>query len=115
VAGGKVARISHEGRRVVEHEADTDVVAVALERAGAPIDRYGLLGAASGLRRRPHRRARIQPLEILLEDEVDHARDRIAAVYGRGAVFQDLDVLDRRHGDGADIYRIVNRGTAVKR
>src|SRR6185437_2396589 len=41
--------------------------------------------------------------------EVDHARDRVAAVDGRGAILQNFDPLDRTHGNGADVDGVAGR------
>ena len=41
----------------------------------------------------------VKGLLVLLQDEVDHAGDRVRAVQRRGAIGQDLDALDRGQRD----------------
>jgi hypothetical protein len=48
-------------------------------------------------------RVSLGPLEILSQDKVDDAGDRIAAVDRGGAVFQNLDALDRGQGNGVEV------------
>ena len=49
--------------------------------------------------------AEVQPLEIILQDEVDDAADGIGTVDGRRAVLEHFDALDGGHGDLVDVDR----------
>src|SRR5262249_56612937 len=40
--------------------------------------------------------ADLQPAELMDQKEIDHAGDRIRAVHRRGAILQDVDVIDHR-------------------
>ena len=42
----------------------------------------------------------------LFEDDVDHPGDGVRAVLGRGAVTQDLDMIDQRGGDHVEVDRL---------
>src|SRR5690606_5642572 len=57
----------------------------------------------------------LEALEVLLEDEVGHAGDRVSAVGRRGAARDDLDALDRGRRDRGDVdhARGVRRGRAT--
>ncbi len=44
-------------------------------------------------------------LEVLAQDEVHHAPDRVAAVNGRGALLQDFNPLDRRQRQAVHVDR----------
>ena len=59
----------------------------------------GVVGLAVLRRRREAGR-------IVLEDDVDDARDRIGTVLRRGAVTQDLDALDGRGREGRPVHRL---------
>ena len=47
----------------------------------------------------------LQALEVLLQDEVHHPRDRIRPVNGRGAPGENLDSLDQRQGNLIEVGR----------
>src|SRR5690606_22185016 len=47
--------------------------------------------------------AQLGAVEVLAQDDVDHAADRVGAVHGRGAVGQDLDALDRGQRDRVEV------------
>ena len=49
--------------------------------------------------------AQLHALEVLLEDEVDHAGHRIGAVHARHAAGHHLHALDPFHRDGVDVDR----------
>src|SRR5690606_6880712 len=42
-------------------------------------------------------------VEVLAQDDVDHAADRVGTVHGRSAVGQDLDALDRGQRNRVDV------------
>ena len=46
----------------------------------------------------------IATLRASLQDDVDDAGNRVGAILGRGAVAQDLDVVDRRQRDGIEVH-----------
>ena len=48
----------------------------------------------------------LEAVEVLAQDDVDDARDGVGAVHGRGAVLEDFDTLDRRHGDRVDVDEV---------
>src|SRR5690606_22155705 len=50
---------------------------------------------------------RLEALEVLAQDEVDRAGDRIRAVHGRRAAGDDLDVRDQRVGDAGQVDHAV--------
>src|SRR5690606_31181488 len=58
-------------------------------------------------------------VEVLAQDDVDHAADGVGAVHRRSAVGQDLDALDRGQRDGVDVgarggrHRVGRGATAV--
>src|SRR5205807_10210723 len=52
------------------------------------------------------RRARLDAAEVLAQDEVDHARDRVRAVHGGCAVTQDLDPVDRRDRNRGKVHAL---------
>ena len=47
------------------------------------------------------------PVDVLAGNNVDHARDGVRAVQGRGAARQDLDALDDGRGNGLDVDDVV--------
>jgi len=78
--------------------------------AGAEQQR-GLLGVAAAHRRVAAAVAHLATLEVLAQDDVDHAADGVGAVQRRGAVGQDLDPFHRRQRDGVE----VGRGAGARR
>ena len=44
-----------------------------------------------------------EPFEVVVEQHVDHAADRVRAVDGRSAVLEDLDALDQRGREEVDV------------
>src|SRR5881227_4251679 len=47
----------------------------------------------------PVRPSNFQATELVDQKEVDHARDRVGAIYRRGSIFQDINVIDHREGN----------------
>src|SRR5690606_14345458 len=45
--------------------------------------------------------------ELVVQDEVHHARDRVRAVHGRSATSEHVDTLDQRGRNDADVRRLV--------
>ena len=62
----------------------------------------GLAVAVEGPARHGRQRAAARPV---LQDDVDHARERVRAVLGGGAVAQDLDPVDTGRGDQVEVGR----------
>nr|WP_246120838.1 hypothetical protein [Luteimonas granuli] len=54
--------------------------------------------------------AGLQALEILAQDEVDHATDGIGTVDGGRTVLEDLHPFDQCHRDGVDVDRAIGVG-----
>ena len=46
-------------------------------------------------------------LEILAQDDVDHAGDGVGTVDGRGAILEDFDALDGGGGNGVDVGEVL--------
>ena len=55
-------------------------------------------------------RAGFHAFEILAQDEVDHAADRIGAIDGRGAILQYFHAFNQRHRDGVHVHRAIGVG-----
>ena len=47
-----------------------------------------------------------QATEAVNQVNVDHARDRVRAVVGRGTVFQDVDVIDQPKRERVEVHRV---------
>ncbi len=99
---GVVALESPQWRLVVELQTDHRIDALA-RPAAADLQAMGfgaavLCGAGAQIQRRA--------VGLLLENEVDHAGDRIRAVHRRGAAGEDLDPVDQRHRDVRDVGEI---------
>jgi hypothetical protein len=77
-------------------------VAAAVSRARAEQARDAVFGAVAALRNAVLGVSG-EALEVVLEDEVDHAADRVGAVGRRGTAGDDLDALDGRRWDGVDV------------
>ena len=45
----------------------------------------------------------LQATEFVDQEEVDHTSHRIRSVHSRGAVLQDIDVIDHREGNQLDV------------
>src|SRR2546423_8749194 len=45
----------------------------------------------------------LQAAELVDQEEVDHASDRIGSVHSRGAILEDVDVIDHRKGDQVNV------------
>ncbi len=83
-------------------------VAPALREVGARRDREQTLPGIAiagdpGLGAHPH------AIEMIVHDEVDHARDRVGAVDSGFAAGQHVDVLNEVAGDGVDVDRRIAR------
>src|SRR4029077_15549903 len=46
----------------------------------------------------------LQPTKLVDQKEVNHAGDRVGAVYGGGAIFQDIDVIDHRKWNQVNVH-----------
>src|SRR5207237_2218041 len=48
--------------------------------------------------------ADLQPAKLVDQKEVDHAGDRVGAVDRRGAILQDVDVIDHRKWNQVNVH-----------
>ncbi|PAV69899.1 hypothetical protein WR25_23229 [Diploscapter pachys] len=85
--------------------ADIGVIALLIEIAGAGGQRQALVGVIATLRNARFDAAG-DALERTLGDDVDHARDRVRAIAGRGAVAQHVDALDDVVRDGVEVDEV---------
>ena len=46
----------------------------------------------------------LQTTEFVDQKEVDHAGDRVGAIHSRGAILQDVDVIDHREGNEVNVH-----------
>src|SRR5690606_33781567 len=115
--GGGVGRIHRRVVAVGVHEVTlrgVDHVALQpLERVGqAPLvadlaaDPLQALGVAAAAGGGAHARGDQVAFVVGAHDDVDHARDRVRTVDGRGAAGQDLDALDGRGRDRVEVHRV---------
>src|SRR4029077_8695286 len=58
----------------------------------------------------PVRPSNFQATELVDQKEVDYARDRVGAVYRRGSIFQDVDVIDHREGNEVNVPALAGVG-----
>ncbi len=105
--GAKVCREAaiETRQRVLTLVIDRREHVEAVGGVAAEADRRGLVirAAAAVVLRAFLLAAGFHALEFALQDEVDDARDGVAAVDRRGAVAEDLHPLDRRHGNLAEV------------
>ena len=94
---------------LVPVEGREDVVLVLGQVADA-VGEAGAVLVAVALVRRARRRVGVEADVLGLEDDVDHARDGVGAVDGRGAVLQHFDPLD---GVERDLVQVDERPLAV--
>src|SRR4029077_17418937 len=52
----------------------------------------------------PQTSSDLETTELVQQKDVDHASYGIAAINGRGAVFQDVDVINHREGNEIDVH-----------
>ena len=45
-----------------------------------------------------------RPTELVYQKDVDHAGHRVGAINGRGAIFQNVDVINHREGNEIDVH-----------
>ena len=83
-------------------DAAIGIPAVLREIAAAEQQGGATRGAAAFLRGADVGRG-LQPLEVVLENDVDDAGDRVGAVQRGGAVLQHIDALDRVHRDRVEV------------
>jgi len=103
----------HDAARVVGR-AEHQIAALA----GGTEQERSLLGVAAGDIGRSPAEAQFGAVEILAQDDVDHATDGVGTVQRGGAVGQHLDALHRRHRDGVEVgiaaqRRRVRRAAAI--
>jgi len=93
--------------------ANDKVAAVADARA---VDERSVPAFAVAAERLPVVGLRSQALEVAGEDDVDHARDGVRTVGGRGAAGNGLHALDHRGRDQVEIDRpAIRRGDEAAR
>src|SRR6266436_505073 len=46
----------------------------------------------------------LQAAKFVDQKEVDHAGNRVGAIHGRGAILQDVDVIDHREGNEVNVH-----------
>src|SRR4029077_15149135 len=56
----------------------------------------------------------LQAAEFVDQEEVDHARDRVGAVHSRGAILQDVNVIDHGEGYQVDVRPSAKPGNAQR-
>ena len=99
---------------VLQLETHHGVVVIGRHVTGAGAPREMLRGAAPRLLRGSELDGGLVALIILLEDDVDDARNRVCPVDRRGTVLQDLDPLHRVDRNGIQIdeaaHTIVGEG-----
>ena len=112
VVGDQVAAaILAQERAVVVADGIVGVVLVRERHVAAPLGEIvpGLhrheAVAAVAVARHADLRAAAHPLEVALEDEVDHARYAVGAVHRRRAAGQHVDAVDQPGRDRADVDR----------
>src|SRR5207249_8531076 len=52
----------------------------------------------------------LQPTELVYQKEVDHAGDRVRAINSRGAIFQDVDVINHHEGKKVNVHTSAEPG-----
>src|SRR4026209_1295276 len=56
----------------------------------------------------------LQATEFVNQEEVDHAGNRVRSVHSRGAILEDVHVIDHREGDETNIYASAKAGEAER-
>src|SRR6476660_7847533 len=56
----------------------------------------------------------LQAAEFVDQKEVDHAGNRVGAIYSRRAILQDVDVIDHHEGKEVDIHSLAGPGDAQR-
>ena len=56
----------------------------------------------------------LQPTELVHQEEVDHAGDRVRAINRCGAIFEDVDVINHHEGNEVNVDTGVGPGTAQR-
>jgi hypothetical protein len=62
----------------------------------------------------PVRPSDLQTAEFMDQKEIDHASDRVGAVHGRGAILEDVNVIDHGKGDQVDVRACASSGGAQR-
>src|SRR5207249_3586260 len=58
----------------------------------------------------PVRPSNLQATELVDQEEVDHARDRVGTIHSGGAILQDTDVIDHREGNEVNVLALEGAG-----
>src|SRR6266699_1121594 len=56
----------------------------------------------------------LQPTELVYQKEVDHSGNRVGAIHSRGAILQDVDVVNHHEGKKIDVYSLASPGDAQR-
>src|SRR5207249_7167020 len=62
----------------------------------------------------PVRAPDLQTTELVDQEEVDHPGNRVRAVHRRGAILQDVDVIDHREGKQVNVHASAEPGDAQR-
>ncbi len=54
----------------------------------------------------------LQSTEFVYQEEVNHTCNRVGAIHGRGAILQNVDVIDHREGNQVNVYSLAKPGGA---
>ncbi len=100
IVGGGIAAILRADRGAVRIIISCDDAAVRPARAAEKII---LLLEIAAVGRQADPGAGRHALIVALEENIDHPGDRVGAVDGRCPIGHDLDAVDRRDGNGADV------------
>src|SRR5439155_7380432 len=58
--------------------------------------------------------ANLQSPEFVDQEEIDHAGDGVGAIHGRGAILEDVYVIDHREGYQVDVHAAASPGCAQR-
>src|SRR6266536_3693289 len=56
----------------------------------------------------------LQAAKFVDQKEVDHAGNRVGAIHSRGAILQDVDVIDHREGKEVNVHTLAGPGDAQR-
>ncbi|ETN86429.1 hypothetical protein NECAME_16331 [Necator americanus] len=103
-----VAVGQRRARRVIDACGCGDVEAVRIEVAEARQNaELGRAVAAAVAHRTAVAAVKLKSAEVVLRNDVDHARNGVRAVLRHGAGFHDLDAIDRVERDGIEVEEAV--------
>ena len=108
---GNVAVTTVDGGPIVGIGNDHDIGLVISRPGNHP--RLGLACVIGGAQVRiANTASNLQTTEFVFQKDVEHTGHRIAAINGRGAILQDVDVINHWEGNEIDVHpRDAGRGT----